>query len=150
MSRATTDVDAQTIDLGGVPARDDHSHHSSDPDGLQAPAPDHSQPRTVAERRRAMIVSALDRVLCLLGEAECQAAAGVLSVPDDPPGWDDLTARERQVARRLAAGATDRDVAGALGVTLHTAKGHSKTVLAKLGLRSRHELRYVLPPSPKG
>ena len=150
MSIAATDVEAQAIELAGFLARKEHDHHSPGTDGLKAPAPDHSRPRTAGERHRDLIIAALDRVLCLLGEAECGAVARASWVADDPPGWDDLTAREREVARRLAAGATDRDLASALGITLPTAKSHSKAVLAKLTLRSRHELRYVLPPSPKG
>ncbi|MGP8161373.1 MAG: helix-turn-helix transcriptional regulator [Candidatus Dormibacteria bacterium] len=141
-----TDLQAQAIELAGLLARHEHHHHAADTDGLQAPAPDHSQPRAAGERRRDMIISALDRVLCLLVEAERGVAAGVPSVAGDPPGWDDLSPREREVARRLAAGATDRDVASALGVNLCTAKSHSKAVLAKLRLHSRHELRHVLPP----
>ena len=145
---APTDLTTHAIELTGSTVRDDHGHHSPETEGLQGPVPDYSQPRTAAGRRRDLIISALDRVLCLLWE--CEAHGRALSVADDPPGWDDLTPRERQVARRLAVGATDRDVASALGVALPTAKSHSKAVLAKLALHSRHELRYILPPSTKG
>jgi DNA-binding CsgD family transcriptional regulator len=62
-----------------------------------------------------------------------------------PRGWVDLTKRQKQVARLLAAEKSDRRIATALGINLSTARSHTSTVLAKLGMRSRWELRHVLP-----
>jgi DNA-binding CsgD family transcriptional regulator len=149
MVPAVTDLEAKTVELAGILARTRHDHHAPNSEGSPTPAPGDGQQRTAGERR-VTIISALDRVLCLLLEAEGAAVAREPAVANDPPGWGDLTPREREVARRLAAGATDRELAGSLGVNLCTAKSHSKAVLAKLRLRSRHELRYVLPASPKG
>ena len=51
-----------------------------------------------------------------------------------------LTHRQRQVARLLARGATNADVARALYLSPDTAKSHTRAVLAKLGVTSRREL----------
>ncbi|HXT17369.1 MAG TPA: helix-turn-helix transcriptional regulator [Gemmatimonadaceae bacterium] len=49
-----------------------------------------------------------------------------------------LTARERQVARELARGHSNQQIAGALGLSVHTVRRHTERVLRKLGVRSRH------------
>jgi DNA-binding NarL/FixJ family response regulator len=51
-----------------------------------------------------------------------------------------LTRRQRQVARMLAAGATNPEVARALSISADTAKSHTRAVLIKLGVASRREL----------
>ena len=51
-----------------------------------------------------------------------------------------LTRRERQVARVLARGATNAEIAQALHVSPNTAKTHTRTVLSKLGVTARREL----------
>jgi DNA-binding NarL/FixJ family response regulator len=53
---------------------------------------------------------------------------------------DTLTGRQRQVARLVAAGATNSEIARALYVSPDTAKSHTRAVLAKLGVSSRREL----------
>jgi|Deesub1362A_J573_1020465.scaffolds.fasta_scaffold00784_19 two-component system NarL family response regulator len=66
-----------------------------------------------------------------------------------------LTARERQVLRMVAEGATDKEIAERLTVSLYTVKSHMRNILAKLQLGSRHEaariaLRKGLIPPPHG
>lgn len=51
-----------------------------------------------------------------------------------------LTPREREVARLIAAGASNAEVARALHVGLETAKSHTRAILAKLGAASRREV----------
>jgi DNA-binding CsgD family transcriptional regulator len=51
-----------------------------------------------------------------------------------------LTPREREVARLLAAGAANAEIARALGISPNTAKSHARAVLTKLGLASRRDL----------
>ena len=52
----------------------------------------------------------------------------------------DLTARERLVARLVAEGRTNREVAAELVISAKTVEHHLGRVYAKLGLRSRTEL----------
>jgi DNA-binding CsgD family transcriptional regulator len=55
-----------------------------------------------------------------------------------------LTRRELEVALLLHARLTNREIAGALGVSDHTARHHTETVLRKLGLSSRQSVRSVI------
>jgi DNA-binding CsgD family transcriptional regulator len=48
-----------------------------------------------------------------------------------------LTTRERQVAKLVAQGATNVEIAKALGISYHTARHHVQRLLDKLGVRSR-------------
>jgi DNA-binding NarL/FixJ family response regulator len=50
-----------------------------------------------------------------------------------------LTPREQEVLSLVAEGATDKDIAEALCVSLHTVKSHMRNILAKLHVGSRHE-----------
>jgi DNA-binding NarL/FixJ family response regulator len=59
-------------------------------------------------------------------------------VPGDG-GPDALTPRERDVLSLLAEGLGNKAIAGALGVSDHTAKFHVNAILAKLGAASRAE-----------
>lgn len=52
----------------------------------------------------------------------------------------DLTPRQREVAALLVGGATNPEVARALGISHNTAKTHVRAVLDKLGAGSRREL----------
>ncbi len=56
------------------------------------------------------------------------------------PGWDSLTAVERDVAALVAAGLTNREVAERLFVSPHTVDFHLRKVFQKLGTRSRVDL----------
>ena len=56
------------------------------------------------------------------------------------PSGDDLTESERRVAALVAEGHTNREVADALYVTVHTVEGALTRVYRKLGVRSRGEL----------
>lgn len=62
---------------------------------------------------------------------------------------DTLTRRERQVARLIARGVTNTEIARALHVSPNTAKTHTRAVLTKLGVGSRRELvrRFAQPPT---
>ena len=52
-----------------------------------------------------------------------------------------LTRREKQIARMLASRATNAEIAAALGISVHTARHHSQSILEKLGVTSRAEVR---------
>jgi predicted ATPase/DNA-binding CsgD family transcriptional regulator len=51
--------------------------------------------------------------------------------------WDQLTARERQVAALVAQGMTNREIAARLVVSKRTVDAHVEHILAKLGFSSR-------------
>jgi DNA-binding CsgD family transcriptional regulator len=48
-----------------------------------------------------------------------------------------LSRREAAVARQLAAGRRNAEIADALGITVHTVKRHAEQVYAKLGVSHR-------------
>jgi DNA-binding CsgD family transcriptional regulator len=51
-----------------------------------------------------------------------------------------LTAREAEVARLLARRLSAAELADALGISVHTARRHTESVMRKLGVHSRQEL----------
>jgi two-component system nitrate/nitrite response regulator NarL len=89
------------------------------------------------------------------GEQRCsyQVASGLLrwiasgsqptTRPPDP--WDRvLTAREQQVARLLATGFSNKEIARRLDVSLGTTKSHVHSVLGKLHLTHRNEVSRLM------
>ncbi|WP_444939747.1 response regulator transcription factor [Microvirga yunnanensis] len=58
-------------------------------------------------------------------------------VPTDPPRDDLLTARELEVLRLLAEGASNKLIARRLGISFHTAKFHVASIAAKLDATGR-------------
>lgn len=50
-----------------------------------------------------------------------------------------LTAREREVMRKLVQGCSNREIADELFIAIHTVKNHVHNILAKLGASSRLE-----------
>lgn len=67
--------------------------------------------------------------------------------PPREPGGDSLgalTTREREIARLVAAGATNPEIAAGLFLSRKTVERHVSNALAKLGLRNRAELAAVL------
>ena len=64
-----------------------------------------------------------------------------------------LTARERGVLSLVAAGATDKEIAEKLTISVHTVKSHMRKILAKLHFDRRHEAASfarregLIPPS---
>ncbi|MBB4664231.1 helix-turn-helix domain-containing protein [Conexibacter arvalis] len=58
-----------------------------------------------------------------------------------------LTAREREVARMIADGATNAEIARALHVGIETVKSHTRKILLKLGARTRRDVTRRLAPA---
>ena len=50
-----------------------------------------------------------------------------------------LTEREHQVLLQASTGATDKEIAAALSISLNTVKSHMRNILAKLHVRTRRE-----------
>jgi DNA-binding NarL/FixJ family response regulator len=59
----------------------------------------------------------------------------------------DLTATERRVAELIAEGATNRDAAATLFVSVRTVETHVASIYRKLGVRTRAELVRRLHPA---
>lgn len=90
--------------------------------------------RTLAEGGTLVRPAITDRLLRSLqaggsGEAGADGAAGA---PPSP-----LTGRETEVLRLMAAGLSNREIAGALFLAEGTVKNHVSSVLLKLGSRDR-------------
>ncbi len=68
-------------------------------------------------------------------------AASEVGKPDDsaPQRASELTAREREVLHLMADGLPNKVIAARLAISLHTAKFHVASILAKLGASSRTE-----------
>ena len=91
---------------------------------------------------------------CLVGPDTLDAESAVLVSVDrlnpEPPTPDalrdrfGLTARESQVACLLLQRLTNDEIAGALGISSHTAQHHTESVLTKVRVNSRRGLRQAL------
>lgn len=82
----------------------------------------------------------------LLG-AERRIAISLERLPLDTPLSDKalqarfkLTARELEIARRLAQGQSTKEVAFACGISIHTTRRHTESIFHKLGVRTRGQL----------
>ena len=67
-------------------------------------------------------------------------STGGISAQEDDSG---LTEREQQVLAWVAQGATDKEIAEALSISLNTVKTHMRNILAKLQVSSRREAAKV-------
>jgi DNA-binding CsgD family transcriptional regulator len=91
---------------------------------------------------------------CLVGPDTLDAESAVLvsvdrvaSEPPTPEALRDrlgLTAREVQVACLLIQRLTNDEIASTLGISTHTARHHTESVLLKAGVNSRRALRKLL------
>jgi DNA-binding CsgD family transcriptional regulator/tetratricopeptide (TPR) repeat protein len=75
----------------------------------------------------------------LVARADEILRAGRARHPSDEP-WAPLTAREFAVARLVAEGRTNAEIAGELGIAPKTASAHVEHILAKLGAGRRAEI----------
>lgn len=70
-------------------------------------------------------------------QAELRAAGDPTGEPKDHP---DLTPQQAQIARLVAEGATNREIAARLFLSHRTVEHHLRNIFARLGVRSRVEL----------
>jgi DNA-binding CsgD family transcriptional regulator len=98
--------------------------------------PLHSMPWTAEARRR---LEALQPLVEMAWPAAPRPSPELGRLPGAG-----LTPRQREVAALLAGGATNPEVARALGISRNTAKTHARAVLSKLGAGSRRELLLTL------
>ena len=71
---------------------------------------------------------------------QCAAPLVIVAVRSDEPdelSWNDLTPREKDVARLLATGLSNKVIARRLDITLGTAKSYVHRILAKTGISNR-------------
>lgn len=62
---------------------------------------------------------------------------------EPPPGLVELTAREREVLRMIAAGSSNREIAQALFLSEGTVRNHISHILTRLNLRDRTQAAIV-------
>ncbi|MEB3180447.1 MAG: response regulator transcription factor [Nostocaceae cyanobacterium] len=60
-----------------------------------------------------------------------------INSPPPPPGFDELTPREKEVLRLIARGANNREIAQELFISEGTVKNHVTNILTRLNLRDR-------------
>jgi DNA-binding CsgD family transcriptional regulator/tetratricopeptide (TPR) repeat protein len=106
-----------------------------------------------AERKQSAVAK-LDRALLLYDQASATRDAGrvrarlrelgvrrrLVSTERPEHGWAGMTDSELVVARLVAQGHTNREVAEELFISPHTVNTHLRQVFAKLGVNSRVEL----------
>ena len=63
-------------------------------------------------------------------------------------GLEALSDREREVSRLIAAGASNREIADSLVVSLRTVERHITNILAKVGARNRTDLARLVHAAP--
>jgi DNA-binding CsgD family transcriptional regulator len=68
----------------------------------------------------------------------------IVSQPRAKVGWDSLTDSELKVVNLIAQGATNRDAADRLHLSIHTVKTHVHNAFAKLGVTSREQLAQLM------
>jgi DNA-binding CsgD family transcriptional regulator/tetratricopeptide (TPR) repeat protein len=115
-----------------------------------------SNQRTDAARTALRVADEAQR---LGAPALATSAAEILTAARrgaSPEPWDPLTAREFEVARLIADGRTNGEIASDLGVARKTVAAHVEHILAKLGVGRRAEIaawtasRPVLHSRPHG
>ncbi len=57
--------------------------------------------------------------------------------PSLPPGWSELTPREKEILKLIAAGLTNKEIAKTLFITEGTVKNHVTNILHRLNVRAR-------------
>lgn len=83
-------------------------------------------------------------LMARLVAATSRALAATASVPAPDPRVARLTQRELEVARQIAAGASNKEVARTLDIAERTVKAHAGAIFDKLGARDRLHLALIM------
>lgn len=67
-----------------------------------------------------------------------------IEIPNVVPEFESLTPREYEIARQVAMGYSNKEVARALEISHWTVAAHLKATFLKLGIGRRTELAYLL------
>jgi serine protease Do len=85
------------------------------------------------------VVAAVAAVLQGLSVREATAGFAHAALPHAAADHEPLTPRELEVFELIGKGLSNRDIAGLLGISAHTAKYHVAQILAKVGAATRAE-----------
>ena len=98
-------------------------------------------PADVASEQLTSAISAVAKGLLVLqpGEAALAAASTQSRNGEAAELFEPLTPREKEVLQMLASGLGNKQIAGCLKISEHTAKFHVASILGKLGASSRTE-----------
>lgn len=66
-----------------------------------------------------------------------QGQLSPMTVPSPPPGWNELTPREKEILRLIATGASNKEIAQTLFIAEKTVKNHITNILNRLQVRDR-------------
>ncbi len=91
---------------------------------------------SLAQGRALSLSQAVELALRPFGEGP-QPPQPAAEQPGAVPGPDELTVREREVLRQVAAGLSNQAIAEALGLSIYTVQAHLRSIYAKLGVSSR-------------
>ena len=80
----------------------------------------------------------------LLTDATVERVHSALPCDDALAGRYGLTKAEAKVARLIAVGKTNGDIAGQLFISVHTVKRHVEKILMKMSARSRSDIRALI------
>jgi DNA-binding CsgD family transcriptional regulator len=115
----------------------------------------HREVRAARGRLRAAL-DVFDRLGCLSWAERCRAELRASGAPSGPPRVEDrvdladLTPREREIVRTVITGKTNREVAAELFISPRTVGDHLHKLYSKLGISSRHELRFLFTDEQDG
>jgi DNA-binding NarL/FixJ family response regulator len=90
--------------------------------------------------RIRLAIEQVERELRSLRAAYLEAAQAAIPVSVAEYGRGALSRQERRVARLLAEGRTNREIAATLHVSVHTVKSQVQSILRKRGLHSRWQV----------
>jgi len=94
--------------------------------------------------RQALTAAEAQRATRLAGEAEAELRAARGRPPKRTHADDELTPSERRIAALAAAGASNREIAASLFLSVRTVETHLTSAYRRLGISSRHELSAAL------